>query len=69
MAAGDYFGEIGALTGATRTADVVAQEAMQLLQVPAAALRRLMAQPEFSQLVLGRMIERLARTSIRDLPA
>jgi MFS family permease len=68
MAAGDYFGEIGALTGAARTADVVAEEAMQLLQVPAAALRRLMAQPEFSQLVLGRMTERLARTSIRDLP-
>jgi MFS transporter, DHA3 family, macrolide efflux protein len=68
MAAGDYFGEIGALTGATRTADVVAEESMQLLQVPAAALRRLMAQPEFSQLVLGRMTERLARTSIRDLP-
>jgi DHA3 family macrolide efflux protein-like MFS transporter len=68
MTAGDYFGEIAALTGAARTADVVAEEATQLLQVPAALLRRLMAQPAFSQMVLARMSERLARTSIRDLP-
>jgi MFS transporter, DHA3 family, macrolide efflux protein len=68
MTAGDYFGEIAALTGAVRTADVVAEEETVLLQVPASLLRVMMAQPEFSQLVLGRMSERLARTSIRDLP-
>jgi len=68
MEAGDYFGEIAALTGSSRTADVVAEEATQLLQVPAATLRKLMAQPEFSQVVLARMSERLARTSIHDLP-
>jgi MFS transporter, DHA3 family, macrolide efflux protein len=68
MTAGDYFGEIAALTGAARTADVVAEEETVLLQVPASLLRVMMAQPEFSQLVLGRMSERLARTSIRDLP-
>jgi CRP-like cAMP-binding protein len=68
MAAGDYFGEIAALTGAPRTADVVAQEDTVLLQVPSALLRMLMAHPEFSHLVLSRMSERLARTSIRDLP-
>lgn len=68
MTAGDYFGEIAALTSAARTADVVAEEETQLLQVPAEVLRLLMAQPAFSQMVLKRMSERLARTSIRDLP-
>ena len=69
MAAGDLFGEIAALTGSARTADVVAEEDTTLLEVPAETLRRLMAIPEFSQLVLGKMTERLARTaSIADLP-
>jgi MFS transporter, DHA3 family, macrolide efflux protein len=68
MSAGDYFGEIAALTGAARTADVVAEEEAVLLQIPAATMRMLMSQPEISQLILTRMSERLARTSIRDLP-
>jgi MFS family permease len=68
MTAGDYFGEIAALTGAARTADVVAEESTQLLQIPASILRVMMAQPAFSQIVLKRMSERLRRTSIRELP-
>jgi CRP-like cAMP-binding protein len=69
MGAGDVFGEIAALTGSQRTADVVAEEATTLLEVPAETLRRLMALPDFSALVLGKMQERLARsTSIADLP-
>ncbi len=69
MTAGDIFGEIAALTGGTRTADVVADEATTLLEVPAATLRRLMDVPEFSLLVQGKMTERLARTaSLADLP-
>jgi CRP-like cAMP-binding protein len=69
MGAGDVFGEIAALTGSPRTADVVAEEATTLLEVPADTLRQLMALPDFSSLVLGKMQERLARsTSIGDLP-
>ena len=65
---GDFFGEIAALTGATRTADVVAEDTATLLQVPAPALRALMTNPAMSQLVLSKMSERLARTSLSDLP-
>jgi MFS transporter, DHA3 family, macrolide efflux protein len=65
---GDFFGEIAALTGAARTANVVADTPTTLLQVPAQALRALMANPALSQLVLGKMTERLARTYITDLP-
>jgi MFS family permease len=69
MGVGDVFGEIAALTGSPRTADVAAAEDTTLMEVPADALRRLMAIPEFSALVLGKMSERLARsTSIADLP-
>lgn len=69
MEAGDIFGEITALTGGTRTADVVAEEDCTLLEVPADTLRRLVSLPEFSRLVQGKMIERLARTaSLADLP-
>jgi CRP-like cAMP-binding protein len=69
MTAGDLFGEIAALTGSLRTADVVAEEDATLLEVPAETLRRLMAIPDFSQIVHGKMSERLARTaSLADLP-
>ena len=68
MDAGDYFGEIAALTSAARTAEVVAEENTQLLQIPAKVLRDMMGYPAFSQIVLRRISERLARTSIRDLP-
>jgi len=69
MGAGDVFGEIAALTGSPRTAEVVTEEPTTLLEVPAETLRRLMALPDFSSLVLGKMQERLARTtSIGDLP-
>ncbi len=68
MTPGDYFGEIAALTGAPRTADVVVEENSSLLQVPAQAMRVLMSNPALSQLILTRMSERLARTSINELP-
>ncbi len=68
MLQGDFFGEIAALTGARRTADVVAQEDTSLFQVPAATLRNLMSNTQLSQLFLSTMGERLNRTSLSDLP-
>jgi CRP-like cAMP-binding protein len=68
MNPGDYFGEIAALTGAARTADVVAAENTSLLQVPAQVLRSLMANPILSAFFLAKMTERLSRTTINELP-
>jgi MFS family permease len=68
MLPGDYFGEISALTGAPRTADVVAAETIHLLQVPAQILRGLMSHPALSTLFLTKITERLSRTSINELP-
>jgi MFS family permease len=68
MLQGDFFGEIAALTGARRTADVIAQEETTLLQIPARTLRVLMSNPVLSQLFLTKMTERLNRTTVSDLP-
>ena len=57
MTAGDFFGEIGALTGSTRTADVVADVDSTLLEVPADALRATMAVPEIQRTVMSTMSE------------
>jgi CRP-like cAMP-binding protein/predicted MFS family arabinose efflux permease len=67
MSAGDFFGEIAALTGSRRTANVVAEEPTTLLEVPASTLRSLMAVPQISQLVFSKLTERLSRTNA-DLP-
>ena len=65
---GDFFGEIGALTGSRRTANVVTDEPVTLMRVPAQGLRQLMTVPAISQLVLTKMTERLLQNKITDLP-
>jgi len=65
---GDFFGEIAALTGAARTANVVASEPATIMQVPAAVLRGLMSHTLLSQLILAKLSERLSRQPTADLP-
>jgi MFS family permease len=68
MGAGDFFGEIAALTGSARTADVVASVPSTLLEVPGEALRAVMDVPEVNKLLLSTLTERLLRTNQPDLP-
>jgi DHA3 family macrolide efflux protein-like MFS transporter len=68
MGAGDFFGEIAALTGSPRTADVVATRPSTLMEVPADALRGVMVIPEVNKLLLSTLTERLLRTDQPDLP-
>jgi CRP-like cAMP-binding protein/predicted MFS family arabinose efflux permease len=68
MAAGDFFGEIAALTGSRRTATVVAEQPTTVMEVPAQSLRGLMAIPELGSLFLSKLTERLNRTNSPDLP-
>jgi DHA3 family macrolide efflux protein-like MFS transporter len=68
MGAGDFFGEIAALTGSRRTATVVAEEPTTIVEVPAPALRSLMTVPDLGSLFLSTLTERLSRTNNADLP-
>jgi CRP-like cAMP-binding protein/sugar phosphate permease len=68
LLAGDFFGEIAALTGSARVADVLAEEDMTVMQVPAVTLRGLMANPQFSSLVLETLTARIRFSSHTTLP-
>lgn len=64
---GDFFGEIGAITGSPRTANVVAEDFMEVLEVPAATLKQLRELPEMNKVINLKLSERLTRTSNADL--
>ncbi len=69
MTVGDLFGEIAALTGAARTADVVATDPATLFQIPSQVLRALMSKPALSTMVLAKMTDRLTHSSLlTELP-
>jgi len=67
MGPGDFFGEIAALTGSPRTANVVADEFSEVLEIPAATLRELRGLPAMSNLINLKLSERLTRTQNADL--
>ena len=64
---GDFFGEIAAITGSPRTANVVAEDFTEVLEIPAATLRDLRGVPEMERLINLKLSERLTRTSNADL--
>jgi MFS family permease len=66
--AGDFFGEIAAITGMPRTANVVADEPSKLLRITAEGLGEMMEKPELKRLFLTVMTERMARMDMIDMP-
>ncbi len=60
---GEQFGEVSALAGTPRMATAIAEEAAQVLRVPADALRKLMKAPEMNKIIRARMAERLMITN------
>ena len=67
MGAGDFFGEIAALTGSPRTANVVAEDFVEVMEVPAATLRELRGVPEMERVIQSKLADRLTRTQNADL--
>ena len=61
LGAGNVFGEIAALTGPPRTANVVAAEDSRVLQVPAKVLRQLAEEPAMRALLRSTVDVRLDR--------
>ena len=59
---GEQFGEVSALAGTPRMATAMAEEATQVLLVPAEVLRKLMKTPAMNKIVHARMTERLMIT-------
>jgi MFS family permease len=64
---GDFFGEIAAITGSPRTANVVSEGFTEVMEIPAATLRELRGVPEMDHLISLKLSERLTRTANADL--
>lgn len=64
---GDFFGEIAAVTGSPRTANVVTEEFTEVMEIPAETLRELRGVPEMDRLISSKLSERLTRTANSDL--
>jgi DHA3 family macrolide efflux protein-like MFS transporter len=64
---GDFFGEIAAITGSPRTADVVTEEFTEVMEIPGSTLRALRDVPEMARVINLKLSERLTRTSNADL--
>jgi MFS family permease len=56
--AGDFFGEIAAITGVPRTANVVASEHTTLMRVSSGTLHKMMEDQDLNRLFLSKMTER-----------
>ena len=67
MGPGDFFGEIAAITGSKRTANVLADEPTDLVEVPAATMKALRDVPAMDSLITSKLRERLTRTANADL--
>lgn len=65
--AGDFFGEIAALTGSVRTANVITDQESTLIKVPAQTLREMSADPQLNRIFLTRMTERMIRMNMVDI--
>src|SRR5690606_11376323 len=65
---GDFFGEISALTGIPRTANIVAREHTSLLRVPSHTLRSLVKHPALHRLFFSKMMERMMLLDMLDMP-
>ena len=65
---GDFFGEIAALTGIPRTANIVVEKPTDLLRVPATTLRELSSQPDLNRVFMTKMTERMIRMNMIEMP-